>query len=204
VDATEMLGAPAHPGGLLVERPELTVGVVRAACSPTALELELIARPRRSGVRATAIRKLLPAYDEGIDLRLAGQLFGTVRAAGAGRDFLTREARCGRSRPPDRGWQRRSRERPACGWGSRQGVRPKKRNRPVTVWESPRNRSQRARGSAEWAATDRRHGPEPAATKCGNLRTLTNSVRPGNQEMQVAPLRVKPLGAPLLPVWVAW
>jgi hypothetical protein len=31
-------------GGLLVEHPELSVGVVRAVCRPTGLQLELLAR----------------------------------------------------------------------------------------------------------------------------------------------------------------
>jgi hypothetical protein len=86
VDFTETLGVPAHPGGLLVERPELTVGLVRATSSLTGLEVELIARrppDRRTGperqadiragrdVPAVAARRLLPAYDEGMDLRFA-------------------------------------------------------------------------------------------------------------------------------------
>src|SRR4051812_26400889 len=74
-DAAETLGVPAHPGGMLVERPELTVGLVRATSSPAALEIELIARrppDRRAGIRAPAAPHLLPAYDEGMDLRLAG------------------------------------------------------------------------------------------------------------------------------------
>src|SRR4029453_8642152 len=40
----ETLGVLAHHGGLVVERPELTVGVVRAVSRPTGLELELLAR----------------------------------------------------------------------------------------------------------------------------------------------------------------
>lgn len=86
MDTTETLGAVAHSGGLLVRRPELTVGVVRAVSRPSALEIELLARrppDRRSAAerqqdlrdgpssRETAApRRLLPAYDEGIDLRV--------------------------------------------------------------------------------------------------------------------------------------
>jgi hypothetical protein len=77
----EMLGVVAHPGGLLVERPELTVGLVRATASTAALEVELLARrppdPRPADVRAP--RHLLPAYDEGMDLRL-GRLDENGRA----------------------------------------------------------------------------------------------------------------------------
>jgi hypothetical protein len=34
MDAAETLGVPAHPGGLLVDRPELTVGLLRATFHP--------------------------------------------------------------------------------------------------------------------------------------------------------------------------
>lgn len=86
MDATETLGVQAHPGGMLVDRPELTVGLVRATSSPTGLEVELIARrppdrrtaaQRQDDIRngrdvpAVAARRLLPAYDEGMDLRFA-------------------------------------------------------------------------------------------------------------------------------------
>lgn len=86
MDATETLGAVAHSGGLLVRRPELSVGVVRAVSKLSALEVELLARrplDRRSATErqqdirdglsnqpAVASRRLLPAYDEGIDLRV--------------------------------------------------------------------------------------------------------------------------------------
>lgn len=81
----ETLGVLAHRGGLVVERPELSVGVVRAVSRSTGLELELIARrplDRRGakqrqadiragrGVPASAPRRLLPAFDEGTDLRV--------------------------------------------------------------------------------------------------------------------------------------
>jgi hypothetical protein len=82
---TETLGVLAHPGGLVVDRPELTVGVVRAVSRPDGLELELLARrplDRRSGserqadIRAgrggppMAPRRLLPQFDAGLDLRV--------------------------------------------------------------------------------------------------------------------------------------
>lgn len=81
----ETLGVVAHRGGLVVERPELTVGVVSAVSRPGWLELELLARrplDRRSGperqadIRAgragpvVAPRRLLPQYDEGLELRV--------------------------------------------------------------------------------------------------------------------------------------
>ena len=85
MDTTETLGVVAHPGGLLVSHPELTVGVVRAVSWPTALEVELLARrplDRRSAAERqrdirggepgrVAPRVLLPAHDEGLDLRVA-------------------------------------------------------------------------------------------------------------------------------------
>ncbi|MFC0111803.1 hypothetical protein [Kibdelosporangium aridum] len=86
MDTTETLGAVAHSGGLLVRRPELTVGVVRAVSGLSALEIELLARrplDRRSAAErqrdirdglssqpAVASRRLLPPYDEGVDLRV--------------------------------------------------------------------------------------------------------------------------------------
>ncbi|MER7273042.1 hypothetical protein ABT369_01160 [Dactylosporangium sp. NPDC000244] len=90
----ETLGVLAHRGGLIVEHPELTVGVVRAISRPTGLELELLARRpldhrdvlrRQADIRAgrtgppPAPRRLLPAFDEGIDLRV-GWLDDTGRA----------------------------------------------------------------------------------------------------------------------------
>jgi hypothetical protein len=72
VSIGETLGVLAHCGGLVVDRPELTVGVVRAVSRTTGLELELIARrPRdRPDIPAPAPRHLLPVADEGIDLRV--------------------------------------------------------------------------------------------------------------------------------------
>ncbi|WP_033438971.1 hypothetical protein [Saccharothrix sp. NRRL B-16314] len=81
-DIEQVLGAVAHPGGFLVRRPELSVGVVRAVSRVSGLEIELLARrpldrrnatERRRATRkagAIAPRTLLPAVDEGIDLRL--------------------------------------------------------------------------------------------------------------------------------------
>src|SRR6266487_423928 len=81
----ETLGALAHHGGLVVERPELSVGIVRAVSRPTGLELELLARrpldrrsasERQADIRggrvepSIAPRRLLPPFDEGIDLRV--------------------------------------------------------------------------------------------------------------------------------------
>jgi hypothetical protein len=86
VDPSETLGAVAHPGGVLVRRPELTVGVVRAVSTLSALEIELLARrpldrrsatERQQEIRAgrsdrpvASPRRLLPAFDEGTDLRV--------------------------------------------------------------------------------------------------------------------------------------
>ncbi|MEV4512279.1 hypothetical protein AB0K00_25355 [Dactylosporangium sp. NPDC049525] len=81
----ETLGVLAHHGGLVVERPELTVGIVRAVSRPTWFELELLARrpldrrnasERQADIRAgrgappAAPRRLLPPFDEGVDLRV--------------------------------------------------------------------------------------------------------------------------------------
>jgi hypothetical protein len=81
----ETLGIPAHGGGLVVERPELTVGIVSAVSRPTGLELDLLARrpldrrsasERQADIRAgraassMAPRRLLPQFDEGVDLRV--------------------------------------------------------------------------------------------------------------------------------------
>ncbi|MDI5978619.1 hypothetical protein [Amycolatopsis magusensis] len=95
MDTTETLGALAHPGGLLVRRPELTVGIVRVVSRLSALVIELLARrplDRRSATERqrdirdglssppkVASRQLLPASDEGMHLR-AGWLDHTGRA----------------------------------------------------------------------------------------------------------------------------
>jgi hypothetical protein len=84
VDLT--LGVVAHRGGLLVRRPELTVGVVQAVSRPSGLRIELIARRpvdrrdtterqrdirfRRDWPLTATPRVLLPEFDEGEDLRL--------------------------------------------------------------------------------------------------------------------------------------
>lgn len=85
VAESETLGVLAHRGGLVVERPELSVGVVRAVSRPRGLEVELLARrplDRRSaterqadiragrGVAPASPRRLLPRFDEGTDLRV--------------------------------------------------------------------------------------------------------------------------------------
>lgn len=72
MEPIEILGAVAHPGGMLVRRPELTVGVVRAVARPSGITLELLSRtPREVAIRpAVAPRRLLPAYDEGMGLRV--------------------------------------------------------------------------------------------------------------------------------------
>ncbi|MEV4283072.1 hypothetical protein [Actinoplanes xinjiangensis] len=90
----ETLGVLAHHGGLIVARPELTVGILRAVSRPTGLELELEARrpldrrtaaERQADIRAggppatPAPRRLLPQYDEGLHLRV-GRLDGDGRA----------------------------------------------------------------------------------------------------------------------------
>jgi hypothetical protein len=89
-----MLGVLAHPGGLIVERPELTVGVLRVISRPTGMEIELLARrprdrrtalERQAVIRArrdgkpVAARRLLPQHDEGENLRF-GWLDGDGRA----------------------------------------------------------------------------------------------------------------------------
>jgi hypothetical protein len=81
----ETLGVLAHRGGMVVERPELSVGIVHAVSRPAGLELELLARrpldrrsasERQADIRAgraapsIAPRRLLPPFDEGIDLRV--------------------------------------------------------------------------------------------------------------------------------------
>ncbi|MEV4346768.1 hypothetical protein AB0J83_20110 [Actinoplanes sp. NPDC049596] len=92
---SETLGVVAHPGGLLVERPELSIGVSMIVSRPTGLEIRLVARhpsepgevrpcldewgdlrPGANGV-PPAPRVLLPAYDEGMHLRV-----GWLDAAG--------------------------------------------------------------------------------------------------------------------------
>jgi hypothetical protein len=90
----ETLGVLAHHGGLIAEHPHLTVGVLRAISRPTGLELELLARrpldrrtaaERQAAIRAggppaaPAPRRLLPPYDEGLELRV-GRLDGDGRA----------------------------------------------------------------------------------------------------------------------------
>ena len=81
----ETLGVLAHRGGFVVRRPELSVGVVQMVSRPSGLEVDLLARrplDRRSatdrqrdiragiGVPAPAPRRLLPPFDEGLDLRV--------------------------------------------------------------------------------------------------------------------------------------
>ncbi|MFD7655957.1 hypothetical protein ACFV4N_18440 [Actinosynnema sp. NPDC059797] len=80
----EVLGVPAHPGGLVVRRPELSIGVVRLVSRPSGLEVDVLARQpsdRRDATRrqrevrgghavAPAPRVLLPDPDEGLELRL--------------------------------------------------------------------------------------------------------------------------------------
>ncbi|MEO6082639.1 MAG: hypothetical protein ABIQ18_05990 [Umezawaea sp.] len=46
-EPVEVLGAVAHPGGLLVRHPEVSIGVVRAAARSSGLTLDLIARTPR-------------------------------------------------------------------------------------------------------------------------------------------------------------
>jgi hypothetical protein len=90
----ETLGVLAHHGGLIAAHPQLTVGVLRAISRPTGLELELVARrpldrrtaaERQAAIRAggppplPAPRRLLPPYDEGLELRV-GRLDGDGRA----------------------------------------------------------------------------------------------------------------------------
>ncbi|MEO6082637.1 MAG: hypothetical protein ABIQ18_05980 [Umezawaea sp.] len=80
----ETVGVLAHRGGLLVDRPDVTIGVVRAVSRLDGLEIELISRVPRDRIVPSgpasprAPRRLLPAYDEGVDLRL-GWLDGDGR-----------------------------------------------------------------------------------------------------------------------------
>ncbi|MFF5225500.1 hypothetical protein [Dactylosporangium sp. NPDC000521] len=106
----ETLGVLAHRGGLVVRRPELSVGIVGAVSRPTGLEVELLARQpldrrgateRQAGIRAgrdrvvPAPRRLLPAYDEGLDLRVgrldqdgrAHWVFGSRTSSSGGDHF---------------------------------------------------------------------------------------------------------------------
>ncbi|MFC6094624.1 hypothetical protein [Saccharothrix lopnurensis] len=83
-DAVEVLGVSGHPGGLVVRRPELSIGVVRVVSRPSGLEVEVLARQpldRRDATRRQrevregrvvppAPRVLLPQHDEGLELRL--------------------------------------------------------------------------------------------------------------------------------------
>ncbi|GAA1303810.1 hypothetical protein [Saccharothrix xinjiangensis] len=92
-DLVEVLGVPAHRGGLVVRRPELGIGVVRVVSRPSGLEVDVLARQpldrrdalqRQREVRegravTPAPRVLLPAHDEGLELRL-GVLDGAGRA----------------------------------------------------------------------------------------------------------------------------
>ncbi|GAB3907288.1 hypothetical protein GCM10029964_105300 [Kibdelosporangium lantanae] len=83
----DTLGALAHHGGMLVERPELTVGLLTAISRTSGLEIELLARQpldrrdpeqRKREIRQRvepAPRRLLPQFDEGMDLRV-GRLNG--------------------------------------------------------------------------------------------------------------------------------
>lgn len=85
--AVDSLGALAHHGGLLVDRPELTVGLLTAISRTSGLEIELVARQpldrrdteqRKREMRQRvepAPRRLLPRFDEGEDLRV-GRLAG--------------------------------------------------------------------------------------------------------------------------------
>ncbi|WP_132120746.1 hypothetical protein [Actinocrispum wychmicini] len=80
----DTLGALAHRGGLLVQRPELSVGVVQAVSRTSGLTIELLARQpldrrdaveRQRDIRAgqrsqPAPRRLLPDFDEGEGLRV--------------------------------------------------------------------------------------------------------------------------------------
>jgi hypothetical protein len=106
----ETLGVLAHRGGLVVDRPELSVGIVCAVSRPTGLDLELLARrpldrrtpsERQADIRAgraaspVAPRRLLPPYDEGVDLRVgwlddtgrANWEFGSWSSSGSGDHF---------------------------------------------------------------------------------------------------------------------
>ncbi|MQA12128.1 MAG: hypothetical protein GEU98_27060 [Pseudonocardiaceae bacterium] len=71
----ESLGVLAHRGGLVVRRPELTVGIVQIISRLSGLDVDLLARRppnQQSGRSPTtpAARRLLPVFDEGRDLRV--------------------------------------------------------------------------------------------------------------------------------------
>jgi hypothetical protein len=90
----EVLGLVLHRGAVVVRAQQVVVGVRRVVARPAGLEVRVTARRRpdprsalqrqadiragRGGVRA-APRRLLPAYDEGVALRL-GWLTGPDRA----------------------------------------------------------------------------------------------------------------------------
>jgi hypothetical protein len=99
----DTLGALAHHGGMLVERPELTIGLLTAISRTSGLEIELLARQpldrrdpeqRKLEIRQRiepAPRRLLPRFDEGADLRVGrlvgGRvewLFGGLRSGSSG------------------------------------------------------------------------------------------------------------------------
>jgi hypothetical protein len=83
----DTLGALAHHGGMLVERPEVTIGLLTAISRSSDLDIELVARQpldrrdaeqRKREIRQRvepAPRRLLPRFDEGMGLRV-GRLTG--------------------------------------------------------------------------------------------------------------------------------
>lgn len=80
----DFLGALAHRGGLVVRRPELSVGIVQAISRSAGLDVEVLTRQpldrrdateRQRDIRAgqqvqPAPRRLLPDHDEGMHLRV--------------------------------------------------------------------------------------------------------------------------------------
>ena len=80
LDVVESVGVVAHPGGLVVDRPDVTVGVVRAVSRLRGVEVELISRVPGDRVGPQGDRRP-PVYDEGIDLRFGWVDEGRVRWA---------------------------------------------------------------------------------------------------------------------------
>lgn len=84
MDPTQELGAVAHRGGVIVEHETLRVGIAQLVSRTSGLQISMVAqRPadrrgtaeRQAAIRAgdevvTSPRRLLPAADEGMELRL--------------------------------------------------------------------------------------------------------------------------------------
>jgi hypothetical protein len=107
----ETLGVPAHRGGLIAETPQLSVGIIQAVARPGSLEIELLARQpldrrsatqRQDDIRAgrggtpAVERRLLPPFDEGMELRA-----GWIDDAGKARWVFARSTTTSSGDPAD-------------------------------------------------------------------------------------------------------